>query len=78
MIDYIISAILLIFIVAVLVTLRRREKGNPPRANGPGRRKVAEVTRVPRRIRVVSRANPARVIQASVGPGRPSASPIRR
>jgi|HubBroStandDraft_6_1064221.scaffolds.fasta_scaffold505228_2 hypothetical protein len=38
MIDYIISAILLIFIVTVLVTLRRREKGNPPRANGPGRR----------------------------------------
>ena len=39
---------------------------------GPGRRKVADVTRVPRRMVEVSRASPARVVQASVGPGPPS------
>ena len=42
-------------------------------ASGPGSRKVAAVIRVPRRMVLVSRAIPARVIQASVGPGRPSA-----
>ena len=50
-------------------------------ANGPGRRNVAEVTSVPSRIVVVSRASPASVVQASVGPGRPpswSAPPIAR
>ncbi len=41
-------------------------------ASGPGRRKVTGVTRVPSRIPDVSRASPARVIHASVGPGRPS------
>ena len=40
-------------------------------ASGPGRRNVAEVTRVPSRMVVVSRASPARVVQASVGPGQP-------
>ena len=38
-------------------------------ASGPGRRNVAELTMVPSRIVDVSRANPARVTQASVGPG---------
>ena len=50
-------------------------------ASGPGRRNVADVTSVPRRIVDVSRASPASVIQASVGPGRPPASstaPIAR
>ena len=41
-------------------------------ANGPGWRKVAEVTMVPNRIEVVSRVIPASVTQESVGPGRPS------
>ena len=41
-------------------------------ASGPGRRKVIGDTRVPRRNVVVSRARPARVVHASVGPGRPS------
>src|SRR3954468_4561860 len=41
-------------------------------ASGPGNRKVAEVNNVPSRIRCVSRARPARVSHASVGPGRPS------
>jgi hypothetical protein len=51
-------------------------------ASGPGRRKVADVTSVPSRMRVVSRAIPARVIQASLGPGCASAPagspPMRR
>ena len=47
-------------------------------ANGPGCRKVAEVTRVPSRIRLVSRAMPARVIHASLGPGRPLTLPMDR
>ncbi len=47
-------------------------------ASTPGSRKVAAVISVPSRIREVSRAIPARVIQASVGPGSPSASPIFR
>ena len=38
-------------------------------ASGPGSRKVAAVISVPSRIRLVSRARPARVTQASVGPG---------
>src|SRR5438132_1482312 len=38
-------------------------------ASRPGRRKVAELTRVPRRTRWVSRARPAKVIHESVGPG---------
>ena len=46
-------------------------------ASGPGSRKVAEVTSVPSRMRLVSRARPARVIQASVGPGRPSPPIVR-
>ena len=45
-------------------------------ASGPGRRNVAGVTRVPRRMRSVSRARPASVTQASVGPGSPGPSPI--
>ncbi|CAM5274284.1 hypothetical protein SHIRM173S_02957 [Streptomyces hirsutus] len=40
-------------------------------ARTPGRRKVPAVIRVPSRMRLVW-ARPARVIQASVGPGRPS------
>ena len=47
-------------------------------ASGPGSRKVAEVTRVPSRIEVVSRAMPPRVTQASVGPGRPSVPMARK
>ena len=47
-------------------------------ASGPGSRKVAELTRVPSRMRSVSRARPARVIQASVGPGSPEALPMTR
>ena len=47
-------------------------------ASGPGSRKVAAVTRVPSRMVEVSRAMPARVIQASVGPGSPSPPPITR
>ena len=46
-------------------------------ARTPGSRKVPAVTSVPRRIRLVSRASPARVTQASVGPGSPS-PPIAR
>ena len=46
-------------------------------ASGPGRRKVADVTSVPSRIRDVSRASPARVTYESVGPGSPAA-PIAR
>ena len=46
-------------------------------ASGPGRRKVADVTSVPSRIRDVSRASPARVTQESVGPGSPG-TPIAR
>src|SRR5205085_2371205 len=40
-------------------------------AGGPGRRAVPAVTIVPSRMREVSRARPARVSHASVGPGRP-------
>ena len=40
-------------------------------ASGPGKRKVALVIIVPSRMVLVSRASPARVVQASVGPGRP-------
>ena len=47
-------------------------------ASGPGRRKVAEVTSVPSRIRDVSRASPARVTYESVGPGSPGRVPIAR
>ena len=47
-------------------------------ASGPGKRKVAEVTSVPSRMREVSRARPARVTHESVGPGRPLTSPIVR
>ena len=39
---------------------------------------VAAVTSVPSRIVAVSRANPASVIHASVGPGSPLTSPIFR
>ena len=42
---------------------------------------VADVTRVPRRMVDVSRASPASVVHASVGPGSPpavNASPIAR
>ncbi len=46
-------------------------------ASTPGSRKVPAVTRVPRRIVEVSRASPASVTQASVGPGSP-APPIAR
>ncbi|HEY4701103.1 MAG TPA: hypothetical protein VIH64_04390 [Streptosporangiaceae bacterium] len=47
MIDYIISGILVVFIIAVLVYLRRRERTDPPEPfTGPGgsarRRKQAE------------------------------------
>ena len=41
-------------------------------ASGPGSRKVAEVISVPSRMVAVSRARPASVTHASVGPGRPS------
>jgi hypothetical protein len=40
-------------------------------AMGPGSRNVAALTIVPKRTRCVSRANPARVIHESVGPGSP-------
>ena len=46
-------------------------------ASGPGSRNVAEVTSVPSRIRLVSRARPARVIQASVGPGQAVAAHLQ-
>ena len=46
-------------------------------ASGPGSRNVALVIIVPSRIVVVSRASPASVTQASLGPGRPSV-PIAR
>ena len=46
-------------------------------ASGPGSRKVAAVMSVPSRIRLVSRARPARVSHASVGPGRPSPPMVR-
>ena len=58
----------------------RRSSGRPAAtltASGPGCRKVAELTRVPSRIRLVSRASPARVTHESVGPGCPS-TPIAR
>lgn len=41
-------------------------------ASGPGNRKVAEVTSVPRRMVEVSRPIAPRVIHESVGPGAPS------
>ncbi len=41
-------------------------------ASGPGYRNVAEVTMVPNRMVVVSRAMPASVTHESVGPGSPS------
>jgi hypothetical protein len=49
MIDYIISAILVVFIISVLVYLRRRERTDPPAPfTGPGgsarRRKGTERT----------------------------------
>ena len=47
-------------------------------ARGPGSRNVAEFTSVPSRIRDVSRASPAIVSHASVGPGSPETSPIFR
>ncbi len=47
-------------------------------ASGPGSRNVAAVISVPSRIRVVSRASPASVVQASVGPGSPLTEPIFR
>lgn len=47
-------------------------------ASGPGNRKVAAVIRVPSRMDRVSRASPARVVQASVGPGSPLTDPIFR
>ncbi len=46
-------------------------------ASGPGCRKVALVIMVPSRMVLVSRARPASVIQASLGPGSPS-PPIAR
>lgn len=46
-------------------------------ASGPGSRNVAGDTSVPSRIREVSRARPARVIQASVEPGPWSPGPMR-
>ena len=39
---------------------------------------VADVTSVPSRIRLVSRASPARVVQVSVGPGSPSPMKLSR
>jgi hypothetical protein len=49
MIDYIISAILVVFIISVLVYLRRRERTDPPAPfTGPGgsaRRKRTEHTK---------------------------------
>ena len=47
-------------------------------ASGPGQRNVADDTSVPSRIRLVSRAMPARVIHASLGPGSPVESPMAR
>ena len=41
-------------------------------ASGPGCRKVALVIIVPSRMVLVSRARPASVTQASLGPGSPS------
>ncbi len=46
-------------------------------ARTAGTRWVAEETSVPRRMRVVSRASPARVVHASVGPGSGSPAPMR-
>ena len=47
-------------------------------ASIPGRRNVDEVTKVPRRIRSVSRAIPPRVTHASVGPGSPSPPMVKK
>ena len=47
-------------------------------ASGPGSRKVADVTSVPRRMRSVSRASPASVTHESVGPGSPVPGPMRQ
>ena len=46
-------------------------------ASGPGSRKVAALISVPSRMRSVSRARPASVSHASVGPGRPSPPIVR-
>ena len=46
-------------------------------ASGPGCRNVALVISVPSRMVLVSRARPARVTHASLGPGSPS-PPIAR
>ena len=46
-------------------------------ASGPGSRKVAAVISVPSRIRLVSRARPASVTHASVGPGSPEPPIVR-
>jgi hypothetical protein len=46
-------------------------------ASGPGRRNVAAVTMVPSLIVEVSRARPASVTHASVGPGSPDPSNAR-
>ena len=47
-------------------------------ASGPGSRKVAEVTKVPRRMRSVCTASAESVVHASVGPGSPDDPPIAR
>ena len=47
-------------------------------ASMPGLRNVTGETRVPSRMVDVSRARPASVIQASVGPGSPDTSLIFR
>lgn len=46
-------------------------------ASGPGSRKVADVTMVPSRMRVVSRASAASVTHESVGPTPGSPGPMR-
>ena len=46
-------------------------------ASGPGCRNVAEVISVPSLMVLVSRAIPASVVHASVGPGRPSPLIVR-
>ncbi|SHW81201.1 Uncharacterised protein [Mycobacteroides abscessus subsp. abscessus] len=46
-------------------------------ASGPGYRNVAEVTMVPSRMVLVSRAIPPSVTHESVGPGSPSPAMAR-
>lgn len=46
--------------------------------NVPTGRSVTGVTKVPSRMVLVSRASPARVVQASVAAGNPVADPILR